>query len=73
MTWAEGIEKLLDDVTTITNNSDINTVIANIKLEVTKKIVDTISLARIATALYKIAELEDNEDPTKFMEGLTDE
>lgn len=73
MTWAEGVEKVLDEVSTFAEGDDLDKVIANVALEVTRKIVDTMSLARIATALYKIAGLEDNEDPSKFVEGLVDE
>lgn len=73
MTWAEGVEKVLDEVSSIANGDELDKVIANVALEVTRKIMDTMSLARIATALYKIAGLEDNEDPSKFVEGLVDE
>ena len=73
MTWAEGVEEVLDEVSTLAEGDDLDKVIANVALEVTRKIMDTMSLARIATALYKIAGLEDNEDPNKFVEGLVDE
>ena len=73
MTWAEGVEEVLDEVSTLAEGDDLDKVIANVALEVTRKIMDTMSLARIATALYKIAGLEDNEDPSKFVEGLVDE
>lgn len=73
MTWAEGVEKVLDEVSSIANGDELDKVIANVELEVTRKIMDTMSLARIATALYKIAGLEDNEDPNKFVESLVDE
>ena len=73
MTWAEGVEQVLDEVSSIADGDELDKVIANVALEVTKKIMDTMSLARIATALYKIAGLEDNEDPKKFTEGLINE
>lgn len=63
MTWAEGVDKLLE-ATMSTEDKEEGLII----MSIAKQIIDSISLARIATALYKLAGLEDNEDPKNFVE-----
>ena len=63
MTWAEGVDKLLDATMSTEDKEE-----GLIMMSLSKQIVDSISLARIATALYKLAGLEDNEDPKNFVE-----
>ena len=74
MTWADGVKKLIETISDVGENADeLDKAISAAMLNVTKTIVDTMSLARIATALYQIAGLEDDENPEDFTGGLTNE
>lgn len=73
MTWAESADKILDKIANYGDGSDLDNAIATVAIDVTRKLLDSLSLARIATALYKIAGLEDHEDPNKYLEGFFNE
>lgn len=59
-TWAEVITDVIDAIGKVAEDGDqIDKIMANAAFEATIKEANTKSLARIATALYKIAGLED--------------
>lgn len=72
ITWAELVKKVMDTVVNAgaSSNNDIEKIIYQKTGERCKEHFDTISLARIATALYKIAGLEDELTEETVMEDL---
>lgn len=72
MTWEKTVFTTLDKIGEVASNTDdeLKQEIYKQLYEKTKDYFDTISLARIASALYKIAELEDNVTEEELTGGL---
>ena len=72
MTWAELVKEVMDTIVNegAASDNDIEKIIYQKTAEKCKDHFNTISLARIATALYKIAGLEDEFTEDTIMEDL---
>ena len=79
-TWADTVTDVLNAIGEAAEEGDqLDKIMANAAFEITIKEMNTKSLARIATALYKIAGLEDkieeneNEEPASEPLNVDDE
>lgn len=71
-TWAELVKTVMDEIVDEgANADDLDKVILHAAAERCIKHFNTISLARIATALYKLAELEDELTEENALGDLT--
>lgn len=72
MTWERTVFTVLDKIGEAAGNTndELRQEIYKQLYEKTKDYFDTISLARIASALYKIAELDDNVTEEELTGGL---
>lgn len=60
MTWAQSVDNILNAIGELAEHGDqIDKALANATFEIIAKEINTKSLARIATALYKIAGIND--------------
>lgn len=66
-TWADIVKNVLDEIGKVAEDGDqLDKMIATSIFELTIKEMNTKSLARIATALYKIAGLEDSIEENEY-------
>lgn len=71
-TWAELVKTVMDEIVDEGAKArDLEKVVLNAAAEKCRQHFNTISLARIATALYKLAELEDELTEENALGDLT--